>query len=361
MGDTFSGQGKYAKAGVDTEAISSGLNNLLSWVSKTHNLRSEMGEYVAGANFFASVVKISNQFSLAISTDGVGSKSMVAQIAGKYESIGYDCVAVNVNDVICVGAEPVALVDYISVEAPKSDLLSEIGKGLYEGSIAAGISIVGGELSVHPDSLQGPNPGYAFDISGTAVGILENRVPILGQDLVPGDVIIGIPSNGIHANGLTLARDILLKDYESSSPNVYGSLIQELLKPTRIYVPEVMALLNNEIEVHGLAHISGDGLLNLSRLNADVDYIIDSLIPTPLIFDQIKNQGKIGVDEMFQVFNMGVGFCVIVASAHASEALAILNKTSEGVQRIGTVVRGNRQIEIKAHSLVSRNGQFTYQ
>ena len=359
-------QSKYATAGVDVEAVSSGLRHLLGWVEKTHNLRSETGEYIAGSNFFASVIKISNQFSLAISTDGVGSKALVSQLAGSFEGIGYDCVAVNVNDVICVGAAPLTLVDYISLQEPKVDLLAEIGKGLYDASVVAGINIVGGELSMHPDSLYGPKPGYAFDISGTAVGILENRNPILGQNLAEGDVILGIPSSGIHANGFTLARDVLLNDdlpnKQSNNSNANSKwrrqILKELLVPTRIYVPEVKALLENNIEVHGLAHISGDGLLNLSRLNADVDYIIDSLPPIPRIFDEIKEKGSVDFHEMFQVFNMGVGFCVIVPPEETLRALEVMNGISKGSQKIGKVYKGNREVSIESHNLVSKNGEF---
>ncbi|MEE8517603.1 MAG: AIR synthase related protein, partial [Dehalococcoidia bacterium] len=225
----------YSDSGVDTDAAAEGLRGLLSWVGKTKEFREGLGESMVPIGFFASVLRLAQRSALAISTDGVGSKSAVAQLVGSYESIGWDCVAVNVNDVICTGAEPVALVDYISVQYPHEDLLAELGKGLHDGAERARVSVVGGELSQHPDTLTGPREGYAFDISGTCVGLLDQREAIIGAAIGPGDVVLGLPSDGIHANGMTLARRVLLADGAASASHRHDDLGmtvgEELLRP----------------------------------------------------------------------------------------------------------------------------------
>ena len=352
----------YAAAGVDTDAVAVGLGGLLDWVRKTREFREGSGAYESGGAFFASVLRLTDRMALAISTDGVGSKAVVAQMAGRYEGLGYDCVAVNVNDIICVGAEPVALVDYISAQEPHADLLTALGKGLHDGAARAGVAIVGGELSLHPDALTGPRQGYAFDISGTALGLLEGRAPILGADVRPGDVVLGMPSSGIHANGLTLARAALLGDGPSAlERNVAGlghTLGEELLRPTHIYVPEVKALLRADIDIHGLAHISGDGLLNLTRLEAQVGYVIDALPPLPPVFEMIRDAGQVDIAEMFRVFNMGVGFCVVVAPRDAGAAIRAIRGAGGEAQHIGTVVGGERRVEVEPYHLLGADGHF---
>lgn len=353
----------YGESGVDIEAASSGLKSLLSWVNQTLDFRHGKGEALLPNGFFANAVRLRDDLLVVLSTDGVGSKSMVAQATGIYESIGWDCVAVNVNDVICTSAEPTTLVDYISLSEPKQDLLEALGHGLYDGALKAGVSIVGGELSQHPDSLTGPRPGYAFDISGTAIGILEGRQPVTGRDLASGDVIIGLPSNGIHSNGLTLARRALIADLNGVSrllPDCGRSVGEELLRPTEIYVQEIMALINGEIPIKGLAHISGDGLLNLARLDAPVGYIITDMLEIPPVFSYIQTEGNIGIEEMYGVFNMGVGFCVLVASDHADTALAVLKAFNNATRIIGSVVEDEeRRVTITQNSLVGQHARFT--
>lgn len=352
----------YASAGVDTDAVGVALGGLLDWVGKTREFREGPGAYEGGGAFFASVLRLSERLVLAISTDGVGSKAVVAQMAGRYEGLGYDCVAVNVNDIICVGAEPVALVDYISAQEPQPDLLAALGKGLHDGAARAGVAIVGGELSLHPDSLAGPREGYAFDISGTAVGLLDGREPILGAGVRPGDVVLGMPSDGIHANGLTLARALLLGNgpaaLEREVPALGHTLGEELLRPTHIYVPEVAALLRAGVDVHGLAHISGDGLLNLTRLAAEVGYVIDALPPVPPVFDLIRDVGDVDVAEMFRVFNMGVGFCVVVPPGDVDAAIDAVRGAGGDAQPIGTVVAGERRVEVEPYHLLGADGHF---
>ena len=353
----------YRSAGVDTDAAAVGLAALLASIRETLQFREGTGEPLLPLGFFANVLRLTGDLSVAISTDGVGSKTVVAQMAETYDSIGVDCVAVNVNDVICTGAEPVALVDYISVQEPREELLAGLGRGLREGALQAGVAIVGGELSQHPDSLTGPNPGRAFDIAGTALGILRDREPLIGKESIPGDVVLGLPSNGIHCNGLTLARHILLKDGLRSIgrhlPECGRNVGEELLRPTHIYVREVMALLAAGVDVKGLAHISGDGLLNLTRLDAAVGYRITSLPPAPPIFAILQSEGGVETAEMFRVFNVGVGFCVVTAPDQVDAAIAAIRSAGGDAEPIGHTVEGpERRVVVEPHGLVGQNGRF---
>ncbi len=349
----------YAQAGVDDAA--QGLAALVVHVRETRSNREGPGAMTAGDGFFAAILRLSDRLSLAVSTDGVGSKSMVAQATGHYEPIGWDAVAVNVNDVVCTGATPVALLDYISLQEPHPALLDALGVGMRKAAERARVAIVGGELSQHPDSLTGPRPGWAFDVSATCIGLLQDAEPLLGADVRPGDIVLGLPSNGIHANGLTLARHVLLGDGGSLGFPLPGCEAAgvELLRPTHIYVPEALALLEAGVPVHGLAHISGDGLLNLARLEADVGYRLDSLPPVQPIFEAIRELGNVEAAEMFRVFNMGVGFCVVVPRDAVDGALSAIAGAGGEAQPIGAVVDGPRRIEVTQYHLVGTDGAFT--
>lgn len=353
---------KYTSSGVDTDAASKGLSGLLRWVSETKNYSAERAQQIVPAGFFANVLNVAGNLSIAISTDGVGSKSVVAQQTGNFEVIGWDCIAVNVNDVVCTGAKPLALVDYIALQFPHEGLLSELGRGMRNGAERAGISVIGGELSQHPDTLIGPRDGYAFDISGTCIGILENNSPITGSNIRAGDVILGFPSNGIHANGLTLARKVFntdnaasLMDKVQGTKNTVG---EELLRHTTIYVPQVNKLMDEAIDIHGLAHISGDGLLNLLRLDAEVTYRIDNLPGIPDVFKAIQQIGKVSIEEMFCVFNMGIGFCAVIPEEQADLAVNAIRENGDSVQIIGHVQSGKNQVIVEEFELTGAQGRF---
>tara|TARA_Y100001936_G_scaffold217036_1_gene228674 strand:- start:6065 stop:7165 length:1101 start_codon:yes stop_codon:yes gene_type:complete len=352
----------YSQSGVDTDAAGKGLSGLLRWVSETREFTGNRGKQIAPSGFFANVLEISENLSVAISTDGVGSKSVLAQITGNFEIIGWDCIAVNVNDIICTGAMPLAIVDYIALQYPHEDLLSELGRGMRNGAKRANVAVVGGELSQHPDTLIGPRDGYAFDISATCIGLLD-RPPVTGSQIEINDVILGFPSNGIHANGLTLARQIFqVTDLSSLNRRINGSnnfIGEELLRPTAIYVPQVKAMLDSGVDVHGLAHISGDGFLNLLRLDANVTYRIDNMLTVPNVFNAIQQAGKVSIEEMFHVFNMGVGFCAVVPQNQANLAISAIKDIGDHAQIIGYIEKGDRQVIVEDFNLLGIEGGFS--
>ena len=259
----------YKTAGVDTDATQSGLHKIIDRIRETWPAPGGIGAVKLDIGYFANVIDIGG-VGLAICTDGVGSKSIIAQMMRRYDTIGIDCVAMNVNDLLCVGARPISLVDYIGVEESDADMLGAIAVGLAAGAKQAGVSISGGEISPLKDVMRG------FDLVGTAVGLVPLDRIITGRDLVPGDVVIGLESSGIHSNGLTLARYVFFKQGKFSVDHVFPelgiSLGEELLRPTLIYVPEILAIIDNIPTVKALINITGDGLLNLPRVDAKVGF-----------------------------------------------------------------------------------------
>ena len=365
MGDTAqSGPGStYAAAGVDAAGEESSLAGLLRWVNRSFELRRGVGEVKLPIGFFANVVDLGHGLGLAISTDGVGTKLLVAQHLHKYDTVGIDCVAMNVNDVLCVGAEPLAMVDCISLQEPRADLLAELGKGLYEGARLANITIPGGEIAQVREMVRGARDGYAFDLVGTCVGLVPLDRIIVGREVAPGDAVVGLRSSGIHSNGLTLARRVLF-DTLGLTPRTYrpelGRTVgEELLEPTRIYVREVLAMLRAGIRVKSLAHITSDGFQNLTRVVTDYSYVIDQLPEPPAIFKLIEEGGAIGAAEMFSVFNMGIGFCVVAPEADVPRIVEVAATYGVPAQRIGhvTTERG-RLVHLPAERLVGGGSGF---
>ncbi|AEH25267.1 phosphoribosylformylglycinamidine cyclo-ligase [Pyrococcus yayanosii] len=317
----------YAQAGVDEAKTSRALKAIIEAATRTFSFRKgKLGE-PGDIGHYAALLDFST-FYLAMTTDGVGTKVLVAEAVGKFDTIGIDMVAMNVNDLLCVGAEPVALVDYLAVKEPDEDVFGQIAKGLYEGARQAGIAIVGGETAVMPDLVNG------FDLVGMGIGIVEKDKVITGEKIRPGDVVIGISSSGIHSNGLTLARKLLIPKYGLDYEYEGKKLWEHLLEPTRIYVKAVLELLET-VEVHGLAHITGGGLLNLRRLTGYGFKL--KMPPIGGIFKLIHENG-VPLGEMFRVFNMGVGFVVIVPPEEKEEALDILNKHYESFE-LGSITK----------------------
>jgi phosphoribosylformylglycinamidine cyclo-ligase len=348
----------YRESGVDTNEATKGLTRLVDRIRRNWPPVGAFGAVRLEIGYFANVVDIGG-IGLAISTDGVGSKAIIARDMRRYDTIGIDCVAVNVNDLICVGARPVALVDYIAVERADAAVLDAIAIGLARGAEAAGISIVGGETAQLPDIVAG------FDLAGTAVGTVPLDRILDGRDLEPGDLVIGIESGGIHSNGLTLARKALLKrdkplPLDHELPQTGTLLGDELLRPSLIYVPEIMEILARVAGVKALVHITSDGLLNLARVhNARVGFHIDDLPPAPEIFRLIQHYGNVSDGEMFEVYNMGVGFCVVVDAGQADLALRILAAHRRRARVIGKVVADpTKGVEIAQPRLSGHGKQF---
>jgi phosphoribosylformylglycinamidine cyclo-ligase len=325
----------YKTAGVDTAAAQSGLHKIIERITATWPPPGDFGSVKLAIGYFANVIDIGG-IGLAICTDGVGSKSIIAQMMNRYDTIGIDCVAMNVNDAICVGARPISMVDYIAIEKADADILSAIAIGLTEGAKQAGISISGGETAPLKDVVRG------FDLAGTAVGVVPLDRIITGRDLVPGDVVIGLESNGIHSNGLTLARHVFFDRAKVAIDHVFPELGiplgEELLRPTLIYVREILDVINNIPTVKALINITGDGLLNLARVEAKVGFLIDDLPPVPAVFRLIQQFGGVDDAEMFEVYNMGVGFCVLVAEKDAAPAMSILQRHGRRAWVIGRVI-----------------------
>lgn len=355
----------YSKAGVNSEKEESSIRGLIEYVKMTWAF-PRTGKVKLDIGFFANVIDIGNNIGLAVSADGVGTKILIAQMMDKYDTIGIDCVAMNVNDILCVGARPICMLDYLAVQEPSPRLLSEIGKGLYEGARLSGISIPGGELAQVRDMLKGVRDGHAFDLVGTAIGIVPVDKVIAGADLKDGDIIIGIRSNGIHSNGLTLARKVLFEkaglkvtDYIDDLGSTIG---EELLRPTHIYVKEILEIIDSGINVKSLSHITGDGLLNLPRTIADVSYDIESLPDPHPIFNLIQRLGNISDEEMFSVYNMGIGFCIVVPPSDVNRTMSILKQNGREAFEIGHVVNdGKRQVLIRQKSLVGKGKRFSKQ
>jgi len=316
----------YAKAGVDQGAADSAVAGLVRALGAIKLDRPSAQVPLPG--HYASVIRIDERTGIALSTDGVGTKLLVAEELGKFDTVGIDCVAMNVNDVICVGAEPLAMLDYIAVQKADPAVCEEIGVGLARGAELAGVEIPGGELAQLGDLVS------SVDVSGACFGTVALEEIVDGAAVEPGDAVIGLPSSGIHSNGYTLARSALagipLDDDRLGRP-----LGEVLLEPTEIYVKPVVELLRSAVEVRGLAHITSGGTANLLRLAAAVGYEIDDPLPVHPIFGLIQEHGEVGEEEMYDIFNMGCGFCVVVPPADESAALELLRVHYPAAKRIG--------------------------
>ncbi len=350
-------QDRYREAGVDIAAAEAGLGRIITAIKATWPAAGQFGAPALDIGYFANVIDIGGGAGLAICTDGVGSKSIVADLTKKYDTIGIDCVAMNVNDLICVGARPLSMVDYVAVGTADARMLGALAVGLAEGARQAGISISGGEIAQLKDVVTG------FDLVGMAVGLVRLDQIVVGRGLVPGDVVIGIASNGIHSNGLTLAREALFERGGLPIGHVFPELGvplgEELLRPTPIYVPEVLDILAQVPMVKALINITGDGLLNLPRVAARVGFEIDNLPPAPPIFGLIQRYGEVDMPEMYEVYNMGVGFCVLAAERDCALILAILQHHGRHAQVIGHVIADDgKSVHLPRAALIGQGKRF---
>ena len=308
----------YSEAGVDIDASEKATEALIAQIKNVS--REGDGEAIKLDNGFAGLVKLGDG-ALAMCTDGVGSKLLLAEEMDSIHTIGIDCVAMNTNDLICVGAEPLSFVDYVALDKPDEELMAKIGKGLAEGCKQSNCTLSGGETAILPELVHG------FDIAGTSVGYVKQDEIIDGTKISEGDVLIGLKSSGPHSNGYTLIRKLFDGDKE---------LGKKLVEPTRIYVKEVMALIK-QVDVHGIAHITGGGLDNISRINNNFQYVIDKPLPVPSVFDWLQQRGEVEDSEMYRTFNMGMGMTIIVSKNDAEKSVSILG---ENAQIIGFVKNG---------------------
>ncbi len=320
----------YAAAGVDIRRVKKIHGDIDKLASKTFTTRKgRFGNVLDIRGHYAGLIDIGNGQALALHSDGVGTKVLVALMLGKYEGVGIDCVAMNVNDLICVGAEPVALVDYLALETPDRKLIEGLMKGLHRGAMESGVAIVSGETAIMPDVING------FDLSATSIGVVRKDRIVDGTRIEVGDSIIGLSSSGIHSNGLTLARRVLLKKFNRRAAEM-------LLTPTRIYVKSVMKLLRSAVDVHGMAHITGGAYSKLKRIGtrANVGFHLDALFQPQEVFKLIQRQGRVTDREMYRTFNMGTGFLVVVPRADEKKTLTII----KGSQVVGSVTNDRRVI-----------------
>ena len=308
----------YSEAGVDIDASERATEALIAQIKGVN--RKGDGEAIKLDNGFAGLVKLGDG-ALAMCTDGVGSKLLLAEEMNSIHTVGIDCVAMNTNDLICVGAEPLSFVDYVALDKPDEKLMAKIGMGLAEGCKQSNCTLSGGETAILPELVHG------FDIAGTSVGYVKQDKIIDGTKIVEGNVLIGLKSSGPHSNGYTLIRKLFDGDKE---------LGKKLVEPTRIYVKEVMELIN-QVNVNGIAHITGGGLDNISRINDNFQYVIDNPLPVPSVFDWLQEKGNIETKEMYRTFNMGMGMIIIVNKADAEKSVSILGKHA---QVIGSVENG---------------------
>ncbi len=342
------------------------MKGLLHWVQQSFSLRRKIGAVTLGTGYFASVLNIGNNQGLALSTDGVGTKVLIAQMMDKYDTVGIDCIGMNVNDLICVGAEPVAMTNYLALQKADPRLLEEIGEGLYKGAELAGIVLPGGEMAKLPQLINGVKEGYGFDLAGSAVGMLPLDKTNTGQDVQSGDVLIGLASSGIHSNGFTLARRVLIDKqglgvHEKISELGRG-LGEELLEPTRIYVKVVMEVLNTIERVKALSHITGGGLFNLTRTTKAIGYDLEFWPSIPPIFNLIRQAGKLPLDKMFSDYNMGVGFGITVTPDDADKVLEIAHKHQVPAWALGHAIEHDqRRITLSPHGIVSKNKVLCHQ
>jgi phosphoribosylformylglycinamidine cyclo-ligase len=325
----------YARAGVDRGSVSDALHALLA--GARYRPPASHGRLLDLPGHYAGLVRIGRE-TIAVTTDTVGTKTLLAEQLGRWEGVGEDVVQVNVNDLAAVGARPSVLVDCVLCARPDTEVFRAIGRGLGRGLRRGRIALAGGETAVVPDIVRGT------DLGGTAVGFFpRGRSPVLGDRIRPGDVVLGIPSHGFHANGYTLIRKLLAErsvDLAKPRPGIRQPLGEELLRAGRIYVDASEAVAGLRT-THGLAHISGGGVRNLVRLNDSVRFELDRWPAATGLFQWVAELGAIEPEELYQTFNLGIGFVIVVAPSSVTATQRALAAAGVGDSRVvGQVGQG---------------------
>ena len=338
----------YRQTGVDIDAGDDAVRRITPLARATN--RAEVIGVVGG---FASLVGMPSKYRepvMVSSTDGVGSKLKIACLAGRHDTVGIDLVAMGVNDILVPGAEPLYVLDYISVGRLDPGQIEAIVGGVAEGCRQAGCALVGGEMAEHPDSL----PPGEYDLAGFAVGIAERQRLIDGSKIRPGDVVLGLASSGLHSNGYSLVRrivfDVMKLRVTDALPGTGRLVADELLTPTRIYARSIQTLLET-VEVRGMAHVTGGGVTgNIPRVlpQGCRARLVRSSWSPPAVFETLRQAGRVEDAEMFRTFNMGIGYVVIVPSGDADTAARVLRGVGEKVTRIGEIIAGERGVELVA-------------
>jgi len=336
----------YKDAGVDIEKADRFVEDIKSLVKSTFNKNviTPIGGFASA--YLLEVAKYKNPV-ITSSTDGVGTKLKVAQIMDKHDTIGIDLVAMCVNDLITTTSKPLFFLDYFATGKLKPDVAVNVVKGITEGCKQAECALIGGETAEMP----GMYGEGEYDLAGFAVGVVEREEMLDGSKTEEGDILVGIPSSGIHSNGYSLVRKLIeIKgySYQDKIEELGKTLGEELLTPTKIYVKSILKL-SDEIPLHGIAHITGGGIPgNIIRvINKGLKAVINkNSWDVPPIFKWIMEEGKISHEEMFRTFNMGIGMIVILPKEFAEEAVKILEKTGEKGYIIGSIKKGERSVEI---------------
>ena len=336
----------YAAAGVDIEAGYKGVQ-----LMKEHVARTMIPGVVSGiggfGGLFAPDLAGIKEPILVSGTDGVGTKIRVAQLLGRHDTIGIDCVAMCVNDIVCCGARPLFFLDYIAIGKNDPEKVASIVSGVAEGCVQAGCALIGGETAEHPGVM---NPDD-YDLAGFAVGIVDKEKMIDPSQVKAGDVILSLGSNGLHSNGFSLVRKVLDVEHaklDQWSEELGGELGGELLQPTKIYVKPVLAAIE-AARVHGVSHITGGGFFeNIPRclpngLSAKID---KNSLPVPPIFSLLQKAGDIPERDMFNTFNMGIGMVLVVDKEDVVKAVAALDAAGQNARVIGEVVPGDGGVEL---------------
>lgn len=338
----------YKKAGVDITAGYKAVELIKGHIKKTTvtGMISDIGDF---SGLFEPDLTGINRPVLVSGTDGVGTKLKVAFLTGIHNTIGIDCVAMCVNDIICCGAKPLFFLDYLALGKNIPETVSEIVSGVAAGCVKAGCGLVGGETAEMPSFYKEGE----YDLAGFAVGIVDKDKVINNSEMKAGDVIIGLPSSGVHSNGYSLVRKVF--DVENGSlnkklPEYSGKTLGEvLLTPTEIYVKPMLAL-NKEVKIKGVSHITGGGFFeNIPRcLKNGVSAVISrKALRIPPIFGIIATAGDVPDRDMFNTFNMGVGMTVIIGSSEADKSLDILKQNGIDAYIIGEIAEGEREVIIK--------------
>ncbi len=339
----------YASAGVDIAAGERAVERIRSKVRST--FRSEViGDIGGFGGLFALETAGYRHPVLVASTDGVGTKAMVARAVGSYDTIGIDLVAMCVDDLVCQGAEPLFMLDYIAVGSLDDDQVVALVEGVAAGCLQARCALIGGEMAEHPGTMVADE----FDLVGFAVGVVERDRLVTGERVEPGDVLVGLPSPGLRCNGYSLARRVLLERAAlplagPAYPGAPRSLAEELLEPSVIYAPVVAKLLHS-VDVRAVAHITGGGIIgNLARvLPPSTSAVVRrDQWEVPRIFTEIQRLGEVADAEMVRVFNLGIGMVVVVPRADAYHALDVARSSGLLAMELGEVVTGDGSVVLE--------------